>query len=231
MNHPRSGTTGYFDQLGFDPARGVGTDPGYDPGFDALEVWNGRNVEGRAKVVDDWRALLRTGHRVTPTADTDTHGIVGQEAGYPRTYVRVGVDDRARRLGRPALGRPRAQREGPARRHVLHRTGRCCASRSATHVHVERHWPRAGLLKVKVHVECAPWISVDEVRVERAMGGAVPPPVPVKLAPTSHGSVAADVTIPLTFDADDAIYVVASGKKPMTPVLGGEPGRDPPPGP
>ena len=63
--------------------RGVGTDAGYDAGFDALEVWNGRNVGPRAKVIDDWRALLRTGHPVTPTADTDTHGIVGQEAGLP----------------------------------------------------------------------------------------------------------------------------------------------------
>ena len=29
---------------------------------------------------------------MTATADTDTHGIVGQEAGYPRTYVRVADD-------------------------------------------------------------------------------------------------------------------------------------------
>ena len=72
--------------------RGVGTDPGYDPRFDALEVWNGRNVDARAKVLGDFFALLRTGHPVTATADTDTHGIVGQEAGYPRTYVRVADD-------------------------------------------------------------------------------------------------------------------------------------------
>ena len=92
VNHPRSGQNGYFDQLGFDPATGVGTDPGYDPQFDALEVWNGRNVDARAKVLGDFFALLRTSHPVTATADTDTHGIVGQEAGYPRTYVRVADD-------------------------------------------------------------------------------------------------------------------------------------------
>src|SRR6185437_6444708 len=54
INHPRSGLTGYFDQLGFDRARGVGSDPSYDAGFDALEVWNGRNVGPRDAVLDDW---------------------------------------------------------------------------------------------------------------------------------------------------------------------------------
>src|SRR5262249_23618058 len=89
VNHPRSGTNGYFDQLGFDPATGRGTDPGYDDAFDALEVWNGRNVDARAKVLADYFALLRTGHVVTATADTDTHGVVGQEARSPRTSARV----------------------------------------------------------------------------------------------------------------------------------------------
>ena len=46
----------------------------------------------RGKVLDDYLALLRTNHPVTPIASTDTHGIVGQEAGYPRTFVRVEKD-------------------------------------------------------------------------------------------------------------------------------------------
>ena len=87
INHPRSGSNGYFDRLKLDPKTGVGTGPGYDPVFDALEVWNGRNVEGRDKTLVDFFALLRTSHPVTAIGDTDTHGIVGHEAGYPRTYV------------------------------------------------------------------------------------------------------------------------------------------------
>ena len=116
VNHPRSGANGYFDQLGFDPAKGVGTGAGYDAGFDALEVWNGRNVEARTKVLDDFLALLRTSHPVTAIADTDTHGIVGQEAGLPRTYVRVDEGRRARHLGRVTYGRPRAHGPREARR-------------------------------------------------------------------------------------------------------------------
>ena len=44
-------------------------------------------------VLVDWFALLRTKHPITPIADTDTHGVVGQEAGFPRTYVRVAKED------------------------------------------------------------------------------------------------------------------------------------------
>ena len=90
INHPRSGKNGYFDQLGFDPKTGVGIEPGYDADFDAIEVWNGRVVAYRTKVLEDYFALLRTSHPVTPIADTDTHGIVGEEPGYPRTFVRLG---------------------------------------------------------------------------------------------------------------------------------------------
>ena len=64
INHPRTGRTGYFDQLGFDPATGVRHGPGYDAGFDALEVWNGRNVDGAREGA---RRLLRApAHAATP---------------------------------------------------------------------------------------------------------------------------------------------------------------------
>ena len=53
----RTGVSGYFDQYKFDRATGVGSDPGYDAAFDALEVWNGRNAEARAPVIDDFFAL------------------------------------------------------------------------------------------------------------------------------------------------------------------------------
>src|SRR4029078_5446613 len=66
INHPRSGKNGYFDQLGFDPQTGLGTGPVYDASFDAIEVWNGRVVRHRQKVLEDFFALLRTSHPVTP---------------------------------------------------------------------------------------------------------------------------------------------------------------------
>ena len=218
VNHPRTGLTGYFDQLAFDPARGVGADPGYDGRFDAIEVWNGRNVGPRQKVIDDWRALLRTGHPVTPTADTDTHGVVGQEAGYPRTYVRVGDDTQ--------LDRWDASRTADLVRGV--KTLRDVVLTNGPMLRVSAAGaPIGGIAKgrtvtVKVHVECAPWIDVDTVRVLRVMSEDAPR-ASVKLVDTKSGSRAADVEVRITTSSDDAIYVVASGSKPMSPVLAGDP--------
>jgi hypothetical protein len=47
----------------------------------------------------------------------------------------------------------------------------------------------------------------------------------VRLAPAAHGAGAArtvDVSFALRFDEDDAFFVVASGERPMSPVLGGD---------
>jgi hypothetical protein len=219
INHPRSGLTGYFDQLGFDRSRWVGADPSYDAAFDALEVWNGRNVGPREAVLDDWRALLRTGHSVTPTADTDTHGVVGQEAGYPRTYVRVSDDTR---LEAWDAARTADLVHGvKALRDVVLTNGpmlRVTANGA----------PVGGVAKgrsvaVRVHVECAPWVEVDAISIVHAVEGVHDAPRPVKLSLNKSGALAADVVIPLVFRSDDAIAVIASGSRPMTPVLAGDP--------
>ncbi len=222
INHPRAGANGYFNQLGFDRARGVGTDARYGADFDALEVWNGRNVEARANVIDDFRALLRAGHAVTATADTDTHGVVGQEAGYPRTYVRVADDghfaawDAARTadLVRGIKGlRDVVLTNGPMLRV------------SAGGVPIGGV-ARGRSVALSVHVECAPWVDVDTVHVVRASETpAGPEPQQSKsvtLVPLASGAHGADVTFPLRFERDDAFFVVASGTKPLTPVLEGD---------
>jgi hypothetical protein len=222
INHPRTGLSGYFDQLAFDRAKGVGTDPTYDAAFDALEVWNGRNVEPRATVLDDWRAMLVTGHPTTPTADTDTHGVVGQEAGYPRTYVRVSDDGQLRTWDAARTGdlvhgvkalRDVVLTNGPMLRVTANGApiGGVAKGRSVT---------------VKVHVECAPWVDVDRVEIVRARSrthesgnskSVTPTPLP-------SGARGVDVTFErMRFDADDAFYVVARGNRPLSPVLAGDP--------
>jgi hypothetical protein len=222
VNHPRTGITGYFDQLAFDPAKGVGSDPGYDAGFDALEVWNGRNVGPRSRVIDDWLALLRTSHPVTATADTDTHGIVGQEAGYPRTYVRVADDEH--------LGAWDAARTADVVRGV--KVLRDVVLTNGPMLRVTANGkPIGGVARgrdvtVKVHVECPPWVEVTTVQLVRAsdMGiDKVADSRPVKLAPLKGGAVGADAVLHTRAQADDAVFVIASGAAPMSPVLAGDP--------
>ncbi len=215
INHPRSPTNGYFEQLAFDRDSGAGTNPAYDSGFDAVEVWNGRNVDARAQVLLDYLALIRAGHVVTPTADTDTHGIVGQEAGYPRTYVRVSDDGRL-----DAWDADRTQ-------DVVHgvKTKRDVVLTNGPMMRVSANGATVGgmargrTVEVKVHVESAPWVAVDQVRVLRATAPADVQIKPIVLRPTPAGAMAADVAFVVRVPADDAIVVIASGTQPMTPVL------------
>ncbi|HEX3770830.1 MAG TPA: CehA/McbA family metallohydrolase [Polyangiaceae bacterium] len=238
VNHPRSGSNGYFDLLGFDPAHATASDPAYDATFDAVEVWNGRNVDARAKVLADFFGLLRAGYPVTPTADTDTHGIVGQEAGYPRTYVRMSND--APIAGWDASRTADVVKGVKGLRDVVLTNGpmlRVSAGGPNPKVTLPT-WMTAGIggivkgrvIPVRVHVESAPWIVVDSLRVVKASdyaGGADKAgkagndakPVPVLEKPNARGALAADLDVTVRADADDAFVVIVSGSAPMSPVL------------
>lgn len=222
VNHPRSGSNGYFDQLGFDPSTGKGTGAGYDGGFDALEVWNGRNVDARTKVLDDYLALLRTSHPVTPIAATDTHGVVGQEAGLPRTYVRVAKDD--------ALDGWDADRTGDLVRSV--REKRDVVLTNGPFLKVSANGtgiggiaaPRAGVVEVKVHVAAAPFVLVDRAEIRLAGTSKIVSAASIGLTPAKgpSGAMEADVTFVVKAASDDAFVVIVSGARPMRPMFAGE---------
>ncbi|MEO7327961.1 MAG: CehA/McbA family metallohydrolase, partial [Minicystis sp.] len=238
INHPRLGRYGYLDQLQFDRATGVGRAPGYDGRFDALEVWNGRYVKERDRVLDDLWALLRTGHPVTPTANTDTHGIVDQEAGYPRTWIRMPDDD-------PARFDPAALIDGLRRRRdVILGNGPFLTMRVAE---VEQGGlvslgPRP--VELRVHVERAPWMDVSELVLW--VGGEARAPIALHGQTSPTGSLIDDLRLritrtgkkkglppakaapgeaasPLEIEADTFLVAVVQGKKPLSPVLSGDP--------
>ncbi len=70
-------------------------------------------------------------------------------------------------------------------------------------------------VEVKVHLECAPWVTVDTIAIARASGVAVDPR-PVTLAPTPSGARAADVTFRLRATDDDAFIVTADARAAAT---------------
>lgn len=225
INHPRAGKTGYFDALELDPVRGVGRlDRGYVAEFDALEVWNGRDAGARDKVIGDFFAILASGRPTTPTGNTDTHGVVGQEAGYPRTYVRV--KDDAHLAGWDAsrsadlVARVRDSREvfvtnGPFVRLDVGGVGIGGVAKGRVH-------------EVTVKVEAAPWVDVTEVelRLVRAPKPAERAPVevvgPRSVTLAGARSRAAEVRFKVTVDRDAALVAVARGRRPLSPVLLGD---------
>lgn len=229
VNHPRTGRTGYFDQYRFDVGSGVGAAPGYDARFDAVEVWSGRYVKARSGVLDDFFALLRTSHPTTPTANTDTHGIFGQEAGYPRTYVKVASDDPARLDPAELVVGLRTRRDvvltnGP---FVTVHLGDVEQGGLAT-------LPKQGAT-LRIHVERAPWIDVNELILRV---GNVVQTLPLAGKPGPTGALIDDVEAQLlrptraaaptgpglrALIAEDTFVVVqVRGQKPLEPVLTGD---------
>ncbi len=195
----------------------MGSEAGYDPGFDAIEVWNGRNIDARQRVQTDYLALLRAGHPVTPTADTDTHGIVGQEAGYPRTYVRVSDDanlaawDAARTTdfvrGLKVL-RDVVLTNGP----MIHVTANGASIGGVA---------RGPAVHVSVTVESAPWVVVDEIALLRASADRVETR---RVTPKAlqGAALVATATFDVKAASDDAFIVVTSGTRPLSPVVAGD---------
>jgi hypothetical protein len=81
--------------------------------FNGLEVWNGftmgdsngdglRENKSLDRVMADWLSMLSLGFYVTPYGNSDTHTIISDPAGMPRTYVAV-PDDSPAALASPAI--------------------------------------------------------------------------------------------------------------------------------
>jgi len=91
VNHPRMGQIGYFDVGKFDPVTQTGRD-GFSLEFDTLEVWNGFDLV-KPDVLEanfrEWVSLVSRGRRWTAVGNSDSHRVVYEWAGYPRTYVKV----------------------------------------------------------------------------------------------------------------------------------------------
>jgi hypothetical protein len=69
---------------------------GFSFDFDTIELVNGFDLPNAAvlqKNLEDWFALLNVGRRYTAVGNSDSHSLVYQWAGYPRTYVKVDEDD------------------------------------------------------------------------------------------------------------------------------------------
>jgi hypothetical protein len=73
--------------------------PGFSFDFDTLEVVNGFEL-GDAPAIEkniaDWFALLNIGYRYTAVGNSDSHSLVHQWVGFPRTYVKVVTEDLSR---------------------------------------------------------------------------------------------------------------------------------------
>ncbi len=181
VNHPRmQPNIGYFNVTGLDAHTGRAVSRDYDPSFDAIEVFNGfylNDIPQVEAVLRDWMALLGCGARYVATGSSDSHRILFNWAGYPRTYVRVARD------GEPA---PESARDPATILRALRRGRAFVTSGPMLFLTAGHAEPgdtvavaRNEAVSVRVRVLAAPWIPVDQVEFyrdgQRVASIAVPP--------------------------------------------------------
>jgi hypothetical protein len=209
VNHPRMGRMGYFNRVGFNAARNAGSRAGYDPSYDAIEVFNGFHLGAPARVdrvFREWLTLLANGARYVGTASSDSHTLAYRQAGYPRTYVYT--PDRVN--GPPDAGALlRALRAG----HAFGTSGPVLQVSVGDKIPGDTVSAREDALTLRVRVEAAPWIDVDQVEVYR--NGALERVLPV---PATSGAVRFDESVRIPA-ARGYVVVVARGDAEMDAVL------------
>ena len=182
INHPRSTAMGYLAWIGYDPVAGAGTIKGRDliEGFDAVEVnseigtpdlylpeqdakMTSLGSGGSEKVpgLRDWFGLLAAGRTVTAMGNSDSH-FWTDRVGYPRTWLRLGVDDPAAVTDAQVEDAIRAQR-------AVVGAGIFVTVRSGGEERMGHTEPvavdEAGTAELAVRVQAPSWVGVDRLEV------------------------------------------------------------------
>ena len=203
VNHPRmQPNIGYFNVTGLDVRTGRAVSPAYDPGYDAIEVFNGffiGQLDEVEHLLHDWTSLLAHGRRYIATGSSDSHTIAYQWAGYPRTMVHLQPGEAA--TDHPAV--LRALRQGRA----------FVTSGPMLLLTVNGQEPGSpvalaapGPAQVHVMVMAPPWMRVDSVELLR--NGEVAERLAV---PLGSGRLRFDATVPLTVAPGDFVVATARG--------------------
>ncbi|MGB5503021.1 MAG: hypothetical protein WBM75_11525, partial [Polyangiales bacterium] len=133
--------------------------------FDAIELMNGGDLGGYTAVHDDWCSLVKQGLHKTATAVSDSHRLVIENAGFGRSFVASSTDDPADidedELTQNVKNMNLVGTSGPfIRFHVK-------ADRGVKQQMGETAVATKKKVVVKIRVEAAPWIPVEEVRIYR----------------------------------------------------------------
>jgi hypothetical protein len=133
--------------------------------FDAIEVMNGSGVGAFNRVRADWCSLLKQGIRKTGTAVSDSHRLILENAGWARSFVASSTDDPALVDEDELTDNVKAMQlvgtSGPFVRFSVENDALADVGLGGTAV------ATGNKVVVKIRVEAAPWIPVEEVRIYR----------------------------------------------------------------
>jgi anti-anti-sigma regulatory factor len=133
--------------------------------FDAIEVMNGSGVGAFLRVREDWCSLLDQGIHVTGTGVSDSHRLILENAGYARSFVASSTDAPALLDEDELTENVRAGQltgtTGPFVRFSIEDDALVDVGLGGTAVATGER------VTLKIRVEAAPWIPVEEVRIYR----------------------------------------------------------------
>jgi hypothetical protein len=133
--------------------------------FDAIELMNGGDLGGFTAVHDDWCSLVKQGFHKTATAVSDSHRLVMENAGFGRSFVASSTDDPAAinedELTANVKDMNLVGTSGPFIRFSVEDDNLVDKQMGETAVST------GNKVVVKIRVEAAPWIPVEEVRIYR----------------------------------------------------------------
>jgi len=214
INHPRSGTSGWFNTVGYDPTIGVSSvNPDlWSDDFDAIEVWNsGTNSDDLATLID-WFSFLDQGYKYTMLGGSDSHGP-NSMLGNPRDLFSMPTDD-------PSAADPQDMVDS-----LLNQRSESC---SGPFVSFSINGHAIGsfvtgiggdTVNLDIVIQAPSWIDVDYLRVYSNGGEII-----AEQAVSGSGVVRFDGFITVTSDADRWLVVEAGhSTATLSPVNPGEP--------
>lgn len=211
VNHPRSGTIGYFNNYQLDLETAAFARENFDLSFDVLEIVNGPYFySSNFFAIEDWLHLLNRGYYFPLVGSSDAHTIDGGEPGYSRTYVFYkGEENDNLDWGTLARSIKKGQSftsNGPLVDFKIN--GEFTSGDFFTSSN--------GKAEISIKVQSSPWISVDEVRL--IVNGERRIIFPVK---TKKEIIEKFIEPPfsLTLKRDSYISVEVLGKESLYPVL------------
>jgi len=210
VNHPRSGTLGYFNMLQLDPETAAYALKGFDTSFDVLEIINGPYCHpDNAASIQDWLHLLDRGYYYPLVGSSDSHGIDQREPGYSRTYVYY-KGEKGGDLDENALI------QAIKRGHSFASNGPIIDVKvNNTFKYGDTVTDKDGNVDLEVRIQSASWIALDMVRLiingKRKLGFPIQQKDPGALDFTKN--------IQLNIKVDSYIVVEILGKKSLYPVM------------
>lgn len=160
VNHPRSGSIGYFNNFALDPETAATADKNLDLNFDVLEALNGPYLySSNEQSIKDWLNLMNRGYFFPIVGSSDSHTIDGGQPGYSRTYV-IYSGKKGDEVDIASVI------SGLKKGHSFATNGPLVDLKiNGTHIPGDFFTAKDNKVEIRLKVESAPWISVDRVRL------------------------------------------------------------------